>query len=177
MIEVLKPGTLTTVQSRPRLGLRHRGVPSGGAADPLSMALANRLLGNDWDAPVLEATLIGPTLKFAEPCSVAVTGGDSTLELNGNAVNRLQTIDVQPGDTLAVGVIRTGVRCYVAFAGGLDVGEVLGSAATNLQAGFGGHKGRALVAGDLLSAAVGTAVLRRNSKSIPATWPLAEWSR
>lgn len=152
MIEVLKPGTLTTVQSRPRAGLRHRGVPSGGAADPLSMALANRLLGNDWDAPVLEATLIGPTLKFAKPCSIAVAGGESTIELNGEAVDRLQTITVQAGDALTIGVVRTGVRCYVAFAGGLNVPEVLGSAATNLQAQFGGHEGRALVAGDRLTA-------------------------
>ena len=57
MISVIKPGTLTTIQSRPRSNLRHRGVPSGGAADPLSLALANRLLGNDWDAPALETTL------------------------------------------------------------------------------------------------------------------------
>lgn len=152
MIEVLKPGTLTTVQSRPRLGLRHRGIPSGGAADPLSMALANRLLGNKWDAPVLEATLIGPTLKFEQTCSVAVAGGEATVELNGKTVERLQTFDVQPDDTLAIGVMRTGVRCYVAFAGGLDADNVLGSAATNLQAGFGGHEGRALIAGDRLAA-------------------------
>lgn len=155
MIEVLKPGTLTTVQSRPRLGLRHRGIPSGGAADPLSMALANKLVGNTWDAPLLEATLIGPTLKFDETCSVAVAGGESTIELNGEAVDRLQTITVNPGDTLAVGVVRTGARCYVAFAGGLNSPKVLGSSATNLQAEFGGHEGRALIAGDRLSASGG----------------------
>lgn len=157
MIEVLKPGTLTTVQSRPRLGLRHRGVPSGGAADALSLALANRLVGNRWDAPALEATLIGPTLRFDAPCSVAVAGGASAVEVNGDAVDVLTTISVKPGDVLSAGAIRSGVRSYVAFAGGLDVPQVLGSASTNLQAEFGGYKGRALVAGDRL-AELGTTV-------------------
>ncbi|MEL7185392.1 MAG: biotin-dependent carboxyltransferase family protein [Pseudomonadota bacterium] len=152
MIEVIKPGTLTTIQSRPRLGLRHRGVPSGGAADPLSLALANRLVGNQWDAPALEATLIGPVLKFTKDCSVAIAGGATASLLNGDDVNRHATINVRAGDTLSVGVIRAGARCYIAFSGGLDVPEVLGSASTNLQAEFGGYKGRALAANDELVA-------------------------
>jgi allophanate hydrolase len=49
-ITVIKPGLQSTIQSRPRVGLRYQGVPGGGAADPLSLALANRLLGNEWDA-------------------------------------------------------------------------------------------------------------------------------
>lgn len=152
MIEVLKPGTLTTVQSRSRVGLRHRGIPAGGAADPLSLALANRPLGNRWDAPALEVTLMGPTLRFDKPCSVAVAGGDVPVELNGEPASCLESIEVRRGDVLVVGVIRSGARCYVAFAGGLDVSTVLGSAATNLQAGFGGVEGRGLVVGDQLSA-------------------------
>ena len=70
-IIVLKPGLQTTIQSRARIGLRHLGVPASGAADPLSMALANRLVGNAWDAPALEATLLGPTLRFDASCAFA----------------------------------------------------------------------------------------------------------
>ena len=152
MISVIKPGTLTTIQSRPRSNLRHRGVPSGGAADPLSLALANRLLGNDWDAPALETTLIGPVLEFDQRCSIAITGGRSDAKLNGININCHATIDVKPGDSLSIGVASTGTRSYVAFSGGLDAEVLLGSASTNLQAGFGGHQGRALSAGDQLRA-------------------------
>ena len=63
-VAVLKPGLQTTIQSRPRIGLRHLGVPSSGAADPLSLALANKLVGNAWDSAALEVTLLGPTLQF-----------------------------------------------------------------------------------------------------------------
>ena len=48
-ITVVKPGLQSTVQSRPRTGMRHLGVPAGGAADPLSLALANKLFCNAWD--------------------------------------------------------------------------------------------------------------------------------
>jgi biotin-dependent carboxylase-like uncharacterized protein len=47
---------------------------------------------------------------------------------------------------------RAGARAYVALAGGVDVPVVLGARATCLVAGFGGHEGRALRAGDVLGA-------------------------
>ena len=47
-IEVLAPGTQTTIQDWPgRLGYWAVGVPPSGPMDPLSFRLANRLVGND----------------------------------------------------------------------------------------------------------------------------------
>ena len=60
-VTILKPGLQTSLQSRPRTGMRHLGVPASGAADPLSLALANKLVGNAWDVPALEAPLITAT--------------------------------------------------------------------------------------------------------------------
>ena len=37
---IIKPGVQSTIQARSRNGMRHLGIPSGGAADPLSLALA-----------------------------------------------------------------------------------------------------------------------------------------
>ncbi len=149
-ISVLKPGLQTTVQSRPRLGMRHLGVPAGGAADTLSLALANRLVGNDWHEPALEATLLGPTLRFDSPCTFALTGAQTTATLNGEAVEMHATVLARAGDELVVGSATIGARVYVAVAGGFDADSVLGSKSTNLQAGFGGLQGRALEAGDVL---------------------------
>ena len=54
MIEVVEPGALTSVQTAGgRLGWRHLGVPVGGAVDPWSARLANRLVDNPDDAPLL----------------------------------------------------------------------------------------------------------------------------
>jgi biotin-dependent carboxylase-like uncharacterized protein len=149
-ITVLTPGLQTTVQSCPRTGLRHQGVASGGAADPLSLALANRLVANAWDTPALEASLLGPTLQFGVPCAFAIAGAIAAVTLNGQSVASHETCLAAAGDELAIGATETGARVYIAFAGGLDATDVLGSQSTYLLAGLGGHEGRALEKGDTL---------------------------
>lgn len=154
-ITILKPGVQTAIQSRPRSGLRHQGVPGGGAADPLSLALANRLVGNAWDAPALEAALVGPTLRIDRDCALAIAGAPAEASLGNRVVAWHETVFAKAGDELRVGPTRADARIYIAFAGGIEAENVLGSAATNLQAGFGGHSGRALRAGDALQTAGG----------------------
>ena len=64
-VQVLSPGTLTTLQDYPgRTGLWHVGVPPSGPMDSLSFRLANRLIGNSADAAALEITLNGPALHI-----------------------------------------------------------------------------------------------------------------
>lgn len=152
---VLKPGLQTTVQSRPRAGLRHQGVPGGGAADPLSLALANRLVGNAWYAPALEVTLVGPTLRIETDCALAISGAPCEAQLGDRIAPWHETVFARAGDELHLGPAQIDARTYIAFAGGIDVDDVLGSASTNLQAGFGGFEGRALRAGDVLHVAGG----------------------
>lgn len=149
-VTVLKPGLQTTIQSCPRIGLRHQGVASGGAADPLSLALANCLVANVWDKPALEATLLGPTLRFDVACAFAMTGASATVTLNGKSVAFHETCFATAGDELAVGATEMGARIYIAFAGGLEAADVLGSQSTYLLAGLGGYEGRALEQGDTL---------------------------
>ena len=151
-LTILKAGLQTTVQSRPRAGLRHQGVPGGGAADPLSLALANRLVGNPWDAPAIEATLVGPTLRIDEDCALAITGAHAEARLGDNPVPRHETVFAKAGDVLHIGPMQTDARAYVAFAGGIEAESILGSASTNLQAAFGGFDGRALQVGDVVAA-------------------------
>ena len=147
---VQKSGLQTTIQSRPRTGSRHLGVPASGPADPLSMALANRLVGNAAFTPALETTLTGVTLLFRVETFVSITGAIARCTLNGKSVGQHTSIEVRPNDNLIVGSAEKGVRSYVAFAGGLSADEVLGSSSTYTTAEFGGHKGRALREGDEL---------------------------
>ena len=152
-VTVRQPGLQTTIQSRPRTGLRHLGVPSSGPADPLSMALANRLVGNAAFEPALETTLTGVALEFHAEATIAITGATAQCSLNGQAVQQHATVAVVSGDVLVVGAAEAGVRSYVAFAGGLLADRVLESESTYLPAAFGGYKGRALIEGDDLSLA------------------------
>lgn len=150
-IVVRKPGLQTTIQSGPRIGSRHLGVPASGAADPLSMALANRLVDNEALAPALETSLTGVTIEFTSSTFVAVTGAIARSTLNGEKIKPHCTIAVREADVLQVGAAEKGVRSYIAFAGGLAADEVLGSSSTYMTAGLGGHLGRAFREGDELS--------------------------
>lgn len=152
MLEVIDPGPLTSVQTPGgRPGWQRLGVPVGGAADAWSARLANRLVGNADGAPLLEATLGGPTLRFETTTVVAIAGGAWQATLDGLPLPASHARPVRSGARLAVGT-GPGARAYVAVAG-LVVEPVLGSASTDLRTGFGGHEGRALRAGDRLQLA------------------------
>ena len=57
-LTILQSGTQTLIMDAGRPGHRHQGIPGGGAADKLSFAIANHLVGNPWDTPALELSLI-----------------------------------------------------------------------------------------------------------------------
>jgi urea carboxylase len=151
-IEVVRAGTMTTVQDWPgRTGLWQVGVPPSGPMDDRAFRLGNRVLGNAEGTPGLECTLQGPALTFTAPATICVTGAEAPVTLNGAPVGRYEPIDVPAGATLDVGTADgRGLRVYVLVAGGLDVPAFLGSAATFTLGQFGGHGGRALRPGDVL---------------------------
>lgn len=147
---VLDPGLLTTVQDRGRTGLRHLGVGCAGVADAYSAAVANLLVGNTAEAALLEATLHGPTLRFARGAAIALCGAEMAAHIDGIAVASWRRITVASGSTLVLRHAQRGARTYLAVDGGIAVAPLLGSRSTDLRAGFGGHQGRALHAGDQL---------------------------
>jgi biotin-dependent carboxylase-like uncharacterized protein len=161
MIEVLEPGALTSVQTAEgRPGFRHLGVPVGGAADGGSARLANRLVDGADDAALLEFTLAGPTLRFHAATAVAVTGARFDATLDGLPLPPFVGRPARDGSLLRIGA-GDGARGYLAIGGGIDVPLVLGSAATDLRTGFGGHQGRALRIGDRLGHGTPSGIVRR----------------
>ncbi len=77
VIEVLQPGTFSSVQDFPgRLGYWDIGVPPSGPMDDFAFRLANRIVGNHASAAGLEFTLQGPTLRFHSDAVIALTGAD-----------------------------------------------------------------------------------------------------
>lgn len=147
---VLEPGVQCTVQAAPRAGFRQAGVPASGPADPLSMALANRLIGKPSGAACLEIAFGPASLCATGDLQVAVTGAMADLEAGGRALPMHATLNIASGESLEIGPARAGARVYLAVAGHLPAEEFLASASTYLPARFGGHEGRALQKGDVL---------------------------
>lgn len=167
-VHVLAPGLLTTVQDAGRPGHRHLGVGSAGAADPWSHALANLLAGNDPRTAALEITLSGPALRFDEGARIALCGARIPARIDDGEIPPDRPVDLPAGSVLRLGACRDGARTYLAVRGGFSVPALLGSRATDLRGGFGGMRGRALAAGDVLP-------LARRDASATATLRVAPW--
>jgi antagonist of KipI len=179
MIEVLRPGLLSTVQDLGRPGFRDQGVPAGGAADTLSLRIANLLVGNAQGEAGVEMTLAGARLRFGRDAVMALCGAPMAAELDGVRVPPWRPVWVRAGETLDVGGAPSGCRAYLACSGGIAVPSVLGSRSTYLPAAFGGVDGRALRAGDRLplgEAGPGAGAVRRAIDRAGRTSGVAPWS-
>jgi biotin-dependent carboxylase-like uncharacterized protein len=167
VIKVVEPGALSSVQDvvgRP--AWRHLGVPVGGAADPWSASLANRLVGNPDTAGLLEMTLHGATLRFESAAAVALTGR-LEASVDGLPLAAARPTRLRSGCVVRIGS-GTGARGYLAIAGGIAVDAVLGSVSTDLRSGYGGLNGRPLQAGDRLEIGAPSGSLRRSPNGRPA---------
>ncbi|HIC7644176.1 TPA: urea carboxylase [Serratia liquefaciens] len=151
-IEVLQPGTYSSVQDYPgRVGYWDIGVPPSGPMDDFAFRLANRIVGNHPSAAGLEFTLQGPTLRFHCDAIIALTGADCPADLDGEAVAYWQPIAVRAGQVLRLGRAQRGCRTYLAVRNGFDVPVYLGSRSTFALGQFGGHAGRTLRVADMLA--------------------------
>lgn len=137
VLTVVRSGPLTTVQDLGRPGLAHLGVPRSGAVDLPALRRANRLVGNDDGAAALECTLLGPTLRADRPVRMAVTGAVAPVTVDGAEAPAGAAFDVPAGGVVRIGPARSGVRCYLAVAGGIAVDPVLGSRSTDTLSGIG----------------------------------------
>ncbi|MEV0125902.1 biotin-dependent carboxyltransferase family protein [Streptomyces sp. NPDC050703] len=136
-LHVVRPGALTTVQDLGRPGHAHLGVPRSGALDPPAARLVNRLVGNAPGAAVLETTLDGCAVRPRGPVTVAVGGAPCPVTVDGRPAPWGAPVRVPAGALVDVGSVVSGVRCYVAFDGGVAVDPVLGSRSTDLLSGLG----------------------------------------
>ncbi|ANF21888.1 biotin-dependent carboxyltransferase family protein [Thermococcus piezophilus] len=146
MIDLLNVPSLLTIQDLGRFGYRKLGVSTSGVMDEVSARLANYIVGNPDNAPVLEFLLAGPTILFNASAVFAVAG-DVEVKLNGVPIELWRSYWAKRGDVLEVETLRSGLYGYIAFAGGIKCERLLGSCSTYTRAGL----GRPLKAGDRLT--------------------------
>ncbi|MDW3191224.1 MAG: biotin-dependent carboxyltransferase family protein [Cytophagales bacterium] len=143
-------GLFTTIQDLGRPGFRQFGVPVSGALDQESAALANTLVGNPIEYPLLEITQTGPYLEFEKYGALAIAGANLSPRLNGIDIPNHETVFFAKGDVLSFGQPKTGIRAYLAFSGELQVERLFGSVSTHTGNQWGGLNGQTLQKGDQL---------------------------
>ena len=151
-MKILSPGPLSTVQDAGRFGYMSTGFSPSGAMDTYSMKIANILVGNRPEEGVIEMTMMGMTVTFDADAVIALTGADMQPYRNDeeDPLPLYTATQVHKGDVIKMGAAVSGMRGYLAVAGGFDLPFVMGSLSTNLKCGLGGYQGRKLKAGDVL---------------------------
>lgn len=142
MIEILRPGPLCTIQDLGRPGYGRMGVAVSGAADRSSLRRANLLVHNDPGDACLEVTLGGLRFRALAEVTVAVTGAPCDVTVvssdgERHAPDITTSFRLALGEQLHLSTPRSGLRSYVAIAGGIAVAPVLGSRATDVMSGLG----------------------------------------
>lgn len=139
MLTVKQAGPLALIQDTGRFGVAHLGFTQGGAADWVAFRWANWLLGNALDSPALEIVMGGNlTLVANSEVQLALTGADLAATLEGKPLTPNASFTMKAGQTLIFRQPRKGLRAYLAFPGGLNAPEVLGSRACTAREQIGG---------------------------------------
>ena len=156
ILEIRTAGALSSIQDGGRRGYRHIGVPWAGALAPQLMRIANRLVGNNEGAPVIECFGGGLVLGVEEGSARIALAGDASARLmrDGEATTLApwRSATLRAGDELRL--LDSGRDRAVTLAvAGLECPQQLGSAATYARARLGGLDGQPLRAGARLNAA------------------------
>jgi allophanate hydrolase subunit 2 len=136
-LDITCTGWVTTFQDLGRRDTERRGVPTGGAADQHSAAVANVLVGNPRCATLIEN--LGGELAFVPDADVlvAVTGAPARVTVGGAPVDSWSPVLVPAGQEIRLrGDMGLGTRTYLAVGGALAAKTLLGSAAPDARMGF-----------------------------------------
>ena len=146
--KILRAGINTTFQDEGRKNLYHIGIPFSGVMDNRNFLLANKLVGNKLESPVLEFAYQGPLLKYSgEKINIAITGDvNFTIKKNNNLINGncYQTFTLENGDELDIISTNKSVYGYLSVSGEFDLKYQWSSCSTNTKANIGANNGKKL---------------------------------
>ncbi|WP_218221955.1 carboxyltransferase domain-containing protein [Nesterenkonia sp. Act20] len=142
VLSVVDPGLQTLIQDLGRIGFSDLGVSRAGVADEAALLQANRLVGNEPHAAVLESLHGGLSLRAESTVVLAVCGAEAPLTVTGvtgpsRRAPLRSPFALAPGETLSLGAPERGLRSVLALRGGIAATEVLGSVSTDTMSGLG----------------------------------------
>ena len=139
--EIIRAGLNSTFQDLGRKNLYHIGIPFSGAMDNRNYLLANKLIGNDHNDPVIEFAYQGPHLKYhGDKLNIAVTGDVSfKIKKGDNLIDGkcYQTFILENNDELNIISTNKSVYGYLAISGTFDLKLQWSSCSTNTRANIG----------------------------------------
>lgn len=168
-VKVVRSGPLASLQDAGRFGSRELGLTQGGACDLHAWAWSNWLVGNRWGCSTIEVTYGGLTLEVQHELLLALTGADLRASLDGQTLQPWQSFMVQVGQRISFRSPQSGMRSYLAVAGGWQADTVLGSTSCVSRESIGGHdgSGKQLAEGDILRVDISACTLSSTHRNFP----------
>jgi biotin-dependent carboxylase-like uncharacterized protein len=153
--EIIRAGVNTTFQDQGRNNLYHIGIPFSGAMDNRNYSLANKLVGNKLNSPVIEFAYQGPHLKYSGDKINIVVTGDIVFKIikNGTEIdgNCYESYQIESGDEINLISTNKSVYGYLAVGGELDLKFQWNSCSINTKANIGSNDGKKLDVGQRIN--------------------------
>ena len=150
--KVIRGGINSTFQDEGRKNFYHIGLPFSGVMDKRNFKIANTIMNNQKDYPVLEFAYQGPSLKYFGNKRYIVITGDVNIKIIKNDKKETpgkcyKTIEIDNGDIIDIISTNQSVYGYFAVNGGFKINKVWKSYATTVRAEVGPNKGNKLLNG------------------------------
>jgi len=150
--KVIRGGLNSTFQDQGRENLYHIGIPFSGVMDKRNYLIANRLINNGKDEPVLEFAFQGPCLKyFGNKRNIVITGEINFILARNNSEKEkgecYKTIEINDGDVIDIISTNKSVYGYFSVSGGFKIDKVWNSYSTTTRANVGPNNGCKLING------------------------------
>tara|TARA_S200000501_G_scaffold222045_1_gene208234 strand:+ start:295 stop:1236 length:942 start_codon:yes stop_codon:yes gene_type:complete len=153
--EILRAGINTTFQDKGRENLYHIGIPFSGAMDNRNFLLANKLVNNDLNSPVVEFAYQGPHLKYkGDKINFVITGDvifkvkKENKEIDGDCY---QSYQIESGDEINIISTNRSVYGYLALGAKIDLNLQWKSCSINTKANIGSNDGKKLENGQKIN--------------------------
>tara|TARA_Y100001970_G_scaffold293625_1_gene441778 strand:+ start:1815 stop:2762 length:948 start_codon:yes stop_codon:yes gene_type:complete len=147
-IKILREGTHSSFQDNGFKNLKHLGITLGGCIDQELYNLANLLVGNNLETPVIEFAYQGPSLKIIKgKCRIAITGNiifDICSEGKKIKGNCFTTYTLNVGDILDIKSTFNSNYGYLAIEGGFKLDKLFNSYSTLTASKIGANNGNCL---------------------------------
>ncbi|GAA5141891.1 biotin-dependent carboxyltransferase family protein [Thalassotalea piscium] len=147
---VEKSGVQSILVDSGRFGQAHIGLTQGGPADENAFYWLNRLLGNNSNNTAIECNFGGLLLRSTSDQTIAVTGANAPLFINGQRKATWCSYRVSADDLIELGHASKGAIVYLGVNKGFNIPLQFGSSTTVVRENIGGLSGEPLKIGDIL---------------------------
>ena len=152
---VIRGGLNSTFQDNGRNYFYHIGLPFSGVMDKRNFEIANKIVNNKKNDPMIEFAFQGPALKFFGSKRYMVVTGDVNFKIikKSNIENHgkcYQTFEINDGDIIDIISTNKSVYGYLSINGGFKLNKIWGSYSTTVRARVGPNEGNKITNGQKL---------------------------